>query len=116
MNSLEDITIKQAQERVKNFLDMQGKDWAQIDNHFYLFAHMSEEMGELARHIITVEYNLSLERPTREPTPREKVLSLIRDDLGDLLYHILKLAIAYNIDLAEAFEEAMSNIEERYGR
>ncbi len=41
---------------------------------------------------------------------------MIRDDLGDLLYHILKLAIAYNIDLAEAFKESMSSIEKRYGR
>jgi len=109
-------TIKQAQDRIKKFLNVQGKDWTKIDNRFYLFTHMSEEMGELARHIITAEFNLNLDRTTRESMPKEKVASLIKDDLGDLLYHILKLAVAYNIDLAEAFEETMSNIEERYGK
>ena len=93
-----------------------GKDWTQIDNRFYLFTHTSEEMGELARHIITVEFNLNLDRTTRESMPKEKVISLINDDLGDILYHILKLAVAYSIDLAEAFKETMSNIEERYGK
>jgi len=110
------VTVKEAQGRVKNFLEVQGKAWTQIDNRFYLFTHMSEEMGELARHLITAEFNLNLDRNAKEPMPKEKVVSLIKDDLGDLLYHILKLAIAYNIDLAEAFEEAMLNIEQRYGK
>jgi hypothetical protein len=35
--------------------------------------------GELARHIITIEYHLSLKRPTGKPTPREKIISLIKD-------------------------------------
>ena len=116
MISLKGMTIKQAQDRVEKFLNVQGKDWTQIDNRFYLFMHMSEEMGELARHIITAEFNLNLVRTTREPMPKEKVISLIKDDLGDILYHILKLAVAHNIDLVEAFEETMSNIEKRYGK
>ncbi len=29
---------------VKVFLDTQEKDWTLVDNRFYLFAHMSEEM------------------------------------------------------------------------
>ncbi len=116
MSSPKDMTIKQAQERVKKFLDVQDKDWTQIDNRFYLFTHMSEEMGELARHIITAEFNLNLDRTTKEPMPKKKIKSLIEDDVGDILYHILKLAVAYNIDLAEAFQETMSNIEERYGK
>lgn len=32
------------------------------------------------------------------------------------MYHLLKLAIAYNIDLAEAFEKAMTDIRKKYGR
>jgi len=116
VDSTKDVTIKQAQERVKKFLNIQGKDWTQIDNRLYLFTHMSEEMGELARHIITTEFNLNLDRTKREPMPKEKVVSFIKDDLGDIFYHALKLAVAYNIDLAEAFEEAMLNIEQRYGK
>jgi NTP pyrophosphatase (non-canonical NTP hydrolase) len=118
MGSLRDIdmTIKQVQDRVRDFLNVQGKDWTQIDNRFYLFTHMSEEMGELARHIITAEFDLNLDRTAGQPMPKEKVISLIEDDLGDIFYHVLKLAVAYNIDLAEAFEKTMSNIEKRYGK
>ena len=116
MNSTKDVTIKQAQQRVERFLDVQGKDWAQIDNRFFLFTHMSEEIGELARHMITAEFNLNLDRTARKPTPKEKVMSLIKDDLGDILYHIIKVAIAYDIDLAKAFEAAMSSIEKRFGK
>lgn len=107
---------KTSSRKVKKFLNIQGKDWTQIDNRLYLFTHMSEEMGELARHIITIEFNLNLDRTKREPMPKEKVVSFIKDDLGDIFYHALKLAVAYNIDLAEAFEEAMLNIEQRYGK
>ncbi len=114
MSSANDTTIRQVQGRIKKFLEEQGKDWTQIDNRFYLFTHMSEEVGELARHIITAEFGLNLDRMEKAPTPREKMLSLIEDDLGDILYHIFKLAIAYNVDLTRAIEEAVSNIERRY--
>ena len=109
-----DITIKQAQEEVKKFLEVQGKDWTQIDNHFYVFTHLSEEMGELARHIINADFNLPLK--TRKHASREKTVSQIEDDLGDILYHLFKLATAYNIDLVKAFRKAMNHIRKRYGR
>jgi len=109
-----DMTIKQAEEEVKNFLEAQGKDWTQIDNHFYVFTHLSEEMGELARHIINADFNLPLK--TRKHASREKTISQIKDDLGDILYHLFKLAIAYNIDLSQEFEKALKNIKKRYGK
>jgi NTP pyrophosphatase (non-canonical NTP hydrolase) len=112
---LKNMTIKQAQQEIKEFIEKQGKDWTQIDNHFYLFTHLSEEVGELARHIIDADFNLS-DRKTREPMPRQKAISQIEDDLGDLLYHLFKLATAYNIDLGEAFEKAVTNIKNRYGK
>ena len=112
MSQLRDMTIKEAQEWVKEFLVVQGKAWTQIDNRFYLFAHMSEEMGELARHIINAEFNLGLDR-TRKALPKERVVSLIEDDIGDLLYHLLKLAVAYNTDLDKAFKKTMTSIKER---
>ena len=92
MSQQRDMTVKQAQELVKEFLDVQGEAWTQIDNRFYLFTHMSEETGELARHIITAEFGLSLDRTCKEALPKDRALSLIEDDLGDLLYHLLKLA------------------------
>jgi len=116
MSQLRDMTIKEAQECVREFLAVQGKVWTQIDNHFYLFTHLSEEMGELARHIITADFNLGLDRTSKEVMPKEKALSLIEDDLGDLLYHILKLAVAYNIHLDKAFKKAMLDIKRRYSK
>lgn len=112
---LKDLTIKRAQGEVKRFLEEQGRDWTQIDNHFYLFTHLSEEMGELARDMINADFNLS-DRRTREPMLRKEAISKIEDDLGDVLYHLLKLAIAYDIDLAEAFEKAITDIRKKYGR
>jgi len=73
-------------------------------------------MGELARHVINVEFSPWIDRKTGECIRREKTLSQIEGDLGDILYHFFKLAIAYNIDLAEAFEKAMTNIKNKYGR
>jgi len=33
--------------------------------------------------------------------------------VGDVLYHFIELANAYGIDLAEAFEKAMTSIKKR---
>ncbi|MFQ5820260.1 MAG: MazG nucleotide pyrophosphohydrolase domain-containing protein [Candidatus Heimdallarchaeota archaeon] len=114
MGSSEDISIKQAQQEVVNFLEERGKDWTQVNNRFYLFTHMIEEIGELARHIINVELKLSLNRTSIEPMPRKEILAQIEDDLGDIFYHILKLAVVYDINLANAFRKAMLNIKGRY--
>jgi NTP pyrophosphatase (non-canonical NTP hydrolase) len=111
---LRNTTIKQAQKEVEKFLEAQGKDWTQIDNHFYVFTHLSEEMGELARHIINADFDLVPK--TRKHASRERTISQIEDDLGDILYHLFKLAVAYEIDLAEAFEKSMIHIKKKYGR
>jgi NTP pyrophosphatase (non-canonical NTP hydrolase) len=111
---LRSVSIKQAQQEVKKFMDVQGKGWTQIDNHFYVFTHLSEETGELTRHIINADFN-PLPK-TRKHVSREKTISQIEDDLGDILYHLFKLAIAYNIDLAKAFEKTMTNITNKYGK
>lgn len=95
-------------------MDSRPKDWSQIDNHFYTFTHMIEEIGELARHIINAELKLTPDR-TGVGSAQEKSLLEIKDDLGDVFYALLKLSIAYSVDLTDAFEEAMSNIEKRYG-
>lgn len=111
---MKELTIKQAQNEVREFLDTQGKGWTQIDNRFYLFTHMVEEIGELARHIITLEFNLSLDRVSKKSTSKEEMLSRLEDDLGDILYHLFKIAVAYDIDLTGGFRKAMSDIKRRY--
>lgn len=47
---------------------------------------------------------------------QEKVIAQIEDALGDILYHLFKLAIAYKINLADAFEKALTDIKDRYGK
>lgn len=109
------LTIKQAQEEVKRFIDAKGKDWTQIDNHFYLFTHLSEEIGELARDIIDADTGL-FAMFSRKRLSFEEARQQVEDDLGDVLYHLFKLAIAYNVDLGGAFEKAMKNIRKKYGK
>lgn len=111
---MSDLTIKQAQKNVERLLTEWGKKWKRIDDHFYIFTHLSEETGELARDIINVELNLS-NRKTGEPIQKKKAIAQIEDDLGDVLYHLLELANAYEIDLADAFKKATNNIKKRYG-
>jgi len=114
MSKQRELTIKQAQNEVRKFLYAQGKEWTQTDNHFYMFTHLAEEIGELARHIITSELRLDLNRTSKKPMRRKDVLSLIQDDLGDILYHLFKIAVAYNLDLNEGFKKAMHDIRTRY--
>jgi NTP pyrophosphatase (non-canonical NTP hydrolase) len=104
---LSELTIKQAQEDVEKFLEEWGKKWKRVDNHFYIFTHLTEETGELARDIINAEFNLSTDR--RKPSKKKETIARIEDDLGDILFHLLELANAYSIDLATAFKEAITS-------
>ena len=112
---MSELTIKQAQEDVESFLEEWGKKWNRVDNHFYLFTHLSEEIGELARDIINVELNLSTDRRPAVPSQRKEALARIEDDVGDILLHLLKIANAYNIDLAQAFEKTLISNKKRFG-
>jgi NTP pyrophosphatase (non-canonical NTP hydrolase) len=104
---MSELTIKQAQEDVEKFLEEWGKKLKRVDNHFYIFTHLTEETGELARDIINAEFNLSTDR--RKPSKKKETIARIEDDLGDVLFHLLELANAYGIDLATAFKEAITS-------
>lgn len=52
----------------------------------------------------------------QKPVQRKKIIPQIEDDLGDILYHLFKLAIAYDVDLGKAFEEPLNDIRKRYGK
>ena len=112
---MSELTIKQAQEDVERFLEEWGKKWQRVDNHFYIFTHLSEEIGELARDIINIELNLSTDRRRGLPSQRKEIIARIEDDLGDILLHLLELANAYDIDLAEAFGKTLISNKKRFG-
>ena len=112
---MSELTIKQAQEDVEAFLEEWGKKWTRVDNHFYIFTHLSEETGELARDIINAELDLSTDRRPVESSQRKEAVVRIEDDLGDILLHLFELANAYNIDLAKAFGKALISNKKGFG-
>jgi len=112
---MSELTIRQAQRDVEKFLEEWGKKWKRVDNHFYMFTHMSEETGELARDIINAELDLSGDRRPVESSQRKEAITRIEDDLGDILLHLLELANAYSVDLAEAFAKTLVSNKKRFG-
>ena len=112
---MSELTIKQAQEDVETFLEEWGKKWKRIDNHFYIFTHLSEETGELARDIINAELNLSVDRKPAKPSQRKEAIARIEDDLGDILLHLMEVANAYSINLTVAFKKAMTSNRKKFG-
>jgi NTP pyrophosphatase (non-canonical NTP hydrolase) len=77
---LNELTIKQAQRDVERFLEEWDKKWKRVDNHFYIFTHLSEETGELARDIIDAELDLTIDRRPLEPSQRKETIVRIEDD------------------------------------
>ena len=112
---MSELTFREAQEDVERFLHEWGKKWRRLDNHFYIFTHLSEETGELARDIINAELSLSTDRKPLEASPSKEAITRIEDDLGDILFHLFELANAYDIDLDEAFEKSLASFKKRFG-
>ncbi|MHA1961032.1 MAG: MazG nucleotide pyrophosphohydrolase domain-containing protein [Candidatus Thorarchaeota archaeon] len=110
------LTIRDAQEKVRRFVNSKEPSWAQLDNRFYLMTHMVEELGELARHMINFELELSPNRTRPGYDVKEAALPEIRDALGDLLYNVLKLGVSYAFDIEDAFVKSMERIRTRYGQ
>jgi NTP pyrophosphatase (non-canonical NTP hydrolase) len=50
-----------------------------------------------------------------ESSQRKEAIARIEDDLGDILLHLLELANAYSVDLAEAFEKTLVSNKKRFG-
>jgi NTP pyrophosphatase (non-canonical NTP hydrolase) len=108
------LTIRDAQETVRCFLKSEEPSWTNLDNRFYLVTHLVEELGELARHIINTELELSPNRTQTGHNAKEATLPEIKDALGDLLYNVFRLGVSYAIDIEDAFVESMEQILGRY--
>jgi NTP pyrophosphatase (non-canonical NTP hydrolase) len=61
------------------------------------------------------ELDLSSDRRPVESSQRKEAIARIEDDLGDILLHLLELANAYSVDLAEAFEKTLVSNKKRFG-
>ncbi len=109
-----DLTIRQAQQRVDEYLRAKGEKWTKLTNHYLRVTHLVEEVGELARGVINLdaEYEDPERRGFRQT--REEKLAMVQDSLGDILYHLFAISIAFGMDLQDAFEASMRSITTRY--
>ena len=109
-----EVTIRQAQAEVKAYLEAKGTAWTGMNKHYYLVTHLAEEVGELARAVINIE--------SREVDPSRRGLdapdtaksAALRDGLGDIFFHLIKISVAYGLDLQDAFQAAFASIRNRY--
>lgn len=70
-----------------------------------MLARFTEEIGELAREVNHV-YG-------EKPKKQSEATNTIENELGDLMFVLLSFANSLNIDVSEAFDQAMTKIEQR---
>ena len=108
------LTIREAQQQVDEFVRAKGEEWTRLSNHHLRVTHLVEEVGELARAVINLDASYAdSSRRGANRSRAEKLVSL-QDSLGDILYHLFAISIAYGVDLTGAFEASMKNIIARY--
>ena len=105
-----DITLSEAQKRVAVFLDERGWTPKSGQDKLYTLAHMMEELGEVARCIS------HLESSRKEIMGREEaeLMENLHIELGDVMYHVFKLASAYGLDAQEIFSKTMEKNVKKY--
>ncbi|MBL7889488.1 MAG: nucleotide pyrophosphohydrolase [Bacteroidia bacterium] len=99
---MENITIKQAQQRVDEWINTHGvRYFSELTNMVIL----TEEVGEVAR-IISREYG----EQSFKKKEKDKKLS---DELADVLFVLICLANQTGVDLEKAFERNMEKKTKR---
>jgi NTP pyrophosphatase (non-canonical NTP hydrolase) len=103
MTNNKNLSLYEAQKQVEKFLNERG--WFPKDSkgRYYTLGHIMEELGELARCITHLESKRSEVMNSEE----EQTLDNLETEIGDLLYHVFKIASAYNIDVNQAFHKIM---------
>ena len=109
-----ELSIREAQRLVDEFLMAKGEDWTRLSNHYLRVTHLVEEVGELARAVINLDAQYGDPNRRDQKLSREKKLGNLQDSLGDIFYHLFAISIAYGIDLEKAFRDSMNAIVARY--
>ena len=109
-----DLTIRQAQQQVNEYLKAKGEKWTKLSNHYLRVTHLVEEVGELARGVINIDAEYGDPNRRGMNQFREEKLAIVQDAVGDILYHLLTISIAYEIDLQTAFQTSIRSITQRY--
>lgn len=91
--------MKEYQERVKEFMDEHEMDGTAAFAVIDLMAEAGEIAADAAK---SADYGLS-----------EEEMKVKQDEFGDILFSLMVLANRMNVDLEEAFEEAIEKYEDR---
>lgn len=78
----------------------------------------AEELGEVAREVRRLEYGR--QRPDEvdrhlDPESRTALVQDFAEEVGDLLFVLVKLTVHYGVTLEEAFELHKKKMASRYG-
>jgi NTP pyrophosphatase (non-canonical NTP hydrolase) len=98
-------TIKHLKEELKKFAD--ERDWAQFHSPKNLVMALVGEVGELC-----AEFQWRNENQSRNLTADE--LAAIREEMGDVLIYLVRLADQLDVDLLECGFEKLRINNEKY--
>lgn len=103
-------SIQSAEKEVLDFCKSHG--W-ETDPYKDL-ALLSEEVGELAREVRRIE--VGRERPDEVEDSHETMISHLGEEVGDILFPLIKLCNHYGLTLEQCFQMHMDKLNNRYTR
>jgi NTP pyrophosphatase (non-canonical NTP hydrolase) len=91
---------------------LKERNWFPHDNltRYYTLSQLMEEVGEVARCVTLIESN----RDKVSKPSKDEALENLKLELGDVLWNVLKLASAYNIELDESIRNTINKVKEKY--
>ena len=99
---MENISLKEVQAAVHKFV--QERNWETPPED--IVVHMLEEFGEVARNVLKLK-NYGGKHTNKDPINME-------EELADVLYCLVKLANATNVDISQAFVDKMEKNRQRF--
>ena len=107
---MDGLTIRKAQRKVERFLRERGWLIKTSLGRYYTLSHTMEELGEVARCITVLESK----RSEIMGVSKKDILENLKFEIGDLMYHVLKLACVCDIDAEVAFMKSMNKNEMKF--
>lgn len=103
------MTIEDAQQQVDEWIKTVGvRYFSELTN----MAILTEEVGELARHI-SRQYGEQSYKKSAEPPDKEALKALLADEMADVFWVLLCMANQTGINLADALQK---NFEKKNNR
>lgn len=103
------MNVHEYQQWVSEFYQERG--WYEL-HPFIRVNYLSEETGEVARAIRTLE--IGRDRPDEIEASKEEQLENLVEELGDVLDNIFILADKYNVSLEEIMSKHREKLEKRF--